>query len=335
MKLIISKEHFASINTQDVIKYSLKTPSGFNVVILNYGGIIWEINTPDKDGKFSNVVVNHGNFDPENPGYLGAITGRVAGRIKDASFTVNNHHYQLTPNDNNNLLHGGENALDKKIWAVHELVNGLELSYFSPDGENGFPGNVNFIIRYLINHDNELTIEAHAQSDCETPVNLTNHSYFNLNGQLENGPQQVLQLASQYYGLIDKEISFINRLEDVGNTPFDFRTPKAIGQDLHADHPQIGYGNGYDHPFVLDSNINYPIQLSDPASGRTLLVQTTEPAVVIYSANQFAIPGSAVCLETQRMPDAINLLQYRESVICSPEKPYYSKTIWQFGVLNQ
>lgn len=334
MNLTISKKSIATVNNQAVIQYTLQTPSEFSVAVLNYGGIIWEINTSDKNGTFNNVVVNHGKFDPENPGHLGAITGRVAGRIKNAAFNVNNQHYQLTPNNNDNLLHGGINALDKKIWAVRELANGLELSYFSPAGENGFPGNVKFTVSYLINQDNQLTIEAQASSDCETPINLTNHSYFNLNGQPENGPKQILQLASSHYGLIDGEVSFSNQLATVENTPFDFRTPKAIGQDLHADHPQIDYGHGYDHPFVLDndSHVVYPIQLSDPASGRTLIVQTTEPVVVIYSANHFAIPGSAVCLETQRMPDAINLLQYRESVICAPGKPYYSKTIWQFGV---
>lgn len=332
MNISIKKKQIATVDNQAVIQYTLQTPSGFSVSILNYGGIIWEINTADKNGAFTNVVVNHGEFDPENPGYLGAITGRVAGRIKNAVFTANNQHYQLTPNNNNNLLHGGVNALDKKIWAVSELTNGLELAYFSPSGECGFPGNVNLTVRYLINQDHQLTIEAQASSDCETPINLTNHSYFNLNGVLENGPQQVLQLASNYYGLIDNEVSFTNQLAAVDNTPFDFRTAKAVGQDLHANDTQIGYGNGYDHPFVLDKNAAVPIKLSDPLSGRFLEVMTTEPVVVIYSANHFTLPGSALCLETQRMPNAINLPQYRESVLCSPQKPYYSKTIWQFGV---
>lgn len=332
MNISIKKKQIATVANQAVIQYTLQTPSGFSVAILNYGGIIWEINTTDKNGAFSNVVVNHGEFDPENPGYLGAITGRVAGRIKNAAFTANNQHYQLTPNNNNNLLHGGVGALDKKIWDVRELANGIQLSYVSPAGECGFPGTVSLSISYLINQDNQLTIEAQASSDCETPINLTNHSYFNLNGVLENGPQQVLQLASNYYGLIDNEVSFTNQLAAVDNTPFDFRTAKAVGQDLHVNNPQIGYGNGYDHPFVLDKNAAVPIKLSDPLSGRFLEVMTTEPVVVIYSANHFTLPGSALCLETQRMPDAINLPQYRESVLCSPQKPYYSKTIWQFGV---
>ncbi|RTL00847.1 MAG: galactose mutarotase [Proteobacteria bacterium] len=334
MKLTISSELIAQHDNQDIMMYKLCTPSGFSVAILNYGGIIWEINTPDKNGVFTNVVLNHGKFDPANPDYYGAIIGRVAGRIKDARFKINNNFYQLTANHYANLLHGGGNGLDKRIWAVKVLPNGLELTYFSPDGDNGFPCNVNLTVRYLINEDMQLILEYAADSDGETVLNLTNHSYFNLTGELVNAPRQLLRLASSAYGLIDKEVSFTGEVNSVVNTPFDFNQAKPIGTDLHANHPQINYGKGYDHPFVLNHSQQYPIELTDLVSGRYLKIDTQEPVVVVYSGNYNSVPWSAVCLETQRMPNAINLAKYRDSVICSPNRPYVSRNVWQFGVLE-
>ena len=332
--LKITQEIIAQHDNQDIIAYTMKAENEFSVTILNYGGIIWEINAPDKDGKYVNAVVQHAKFDPQNPGHLGAITGRIAGRVSNAKFSLNETEYALTANNHEHTLHGGINALDKKIWCVRILENGLELSYFSPHLENGFPGNVNFTVRYLINHESQLTIEALATTDMDTPINLTNHSYFNLTGERGCGGRQQLKLNSDYYGEIDSKVAFQNKLALVENTPFDFRQAKAIDQDLHDKHEQIRFGNGYDHPFILNQSENWQIELSDPISKRSLKVMTSEPVVVIYSANHFETPGSAVCLETQRMPDAINLLKYRDSVLCNPHKPYYSKTVWQFGVIQ-
>jgi aldose 1-epimerase len=318
--ITISQQTIAKHLEQDIIKYTLQADNGFKVSILNYGGIIWEISTPDKDGNFANVVKQHPSFDPENPGHLGAITGRIAGRISNAQFQLEGKLYQFSANNNQHLLHGGKNALDKKIWSVKKLANGIELSYFSPDGENGFPGNVEFKVSYLITQDWQLTIQSEAHSDKTTPINLTNHSYFDLTATESDGGRQLLRLDSDYFGEIDANVAFTNHLSSVDGTPFDFRHAKAINQEIHANNPQLKNGNGYDHPFVLNHSSVDSIHLYDPVSERNLKVQTSEPVVVIYTANHFSVSGSAICLETQRIPDAINLEAYRESVLCAPEK---------------
>ena len=336
MAIQITQEIIASYQQQSITKYLLTdTCNNFSIAILNYGAIIYEINTPDKDGNIANIVINQEPFNPLNPDYLGALIGRVAGRISNAKFSLKNTLYQLDINtQDGHHLHGGLNALDKKVWQVSLLSDGLELSYLSPDGENGFPGSVNFTVSYRICKAYQLTIEVKAKPSQETILNLTNHSYFALNHK--DNFDQILQINSDYVAAINHETIPTGELFSVKNTPFDLRSGRNIYQNRKENHPQLqqNSNHGYDHPFILNSDNLWPIELSSQSSGRFLKISTSEPICVVYSANHFAMPGLAVALETQKMPNAINMPKYKNQLIYSPQNPYESTNIWQFGVTN-
>lgn len=332
VKMKINEKIIAHYEEQNVIEYILSDENGFSIGILNYGGIIWEIHTPDKHGNIASVVVQHPQFELENPGYMGAITGRIAGRIALGKFKLSGKEYELEQNRKGHNLHGGSGALDKKFWNVDKLTNGIELSYISPEGENGFPAQVEFKVTYLITAPFQLTITASGKPNCETIINLTNHSYFDLS--TKKSLTQKLKVASSYFAAIDDTQLATGELISIERTPFDFKQEQLISAVLGQKHAQLICGNGIDHPFILDKEQQWPIQLRDPESGRYLKIKTTEPTCVIYTANHFSKPGSAVCLETQRLPNAINFPEYQDQVIHSPEKPYLSQTVWQFGASN-
>lgn len=330
MSISIKQQIIAKHLDQDIIEYQLISANGFQVNFLNYGGIITGIYTPDSQGKLDNVVLSRTEFDPENPGHWGATTGRIAGRIAGAKFELEGQIYQLHDNKLGNNLHGGPGGIDKQIWQVTLLADGAELSHFSPDGTARFPANVSFKVRYQITQENRLTISYSATCDRTTIINLTNHSYFDLSAG-RNALGMELEVPAEQFGEIDATGCVTGKLSSVSGTPFDFRKRKTLGQDIFANHSQLELANqGYDHPFVLDNTL--PIRLSDPLSGRTLEITTNEPCCVVYSANFTTPKHIAVCLETQRMPNAINWSEFRESVIFSPDKPYHSQTHWQFGV---
>ncbi len=330
MSITIKQQVIAKHLEQDIIEYQLISANGFQVNFLNYGGIISGIYTPDSQGKLDNVVLSRSEFDPENPGHWGATTGRIAGRIAGAKFELEGQVYQLNDNKLGNNLHGGPGGVDKQIWQVTLLTDGAELSHFSPDGAAGFPANITFKVRYQITRDNRLTISYSATCDRTTIINLTNHSYFDLSAG-KNARGMELKIAAAHFAEIDATGCVTGKLCSVSETPFDFRQAKALDRDIYAKHPQLELANqGYDHPFVLDNT--QAIRLCDPLSGRTLEIITDEPCCVVYSANFTSPKHIAVCLETQKMPNAINWPEFRESVVFSPDKPYHSQTHWQFGV---
>ncbi|MEN9946679.1 MAG: hypothetical protein RLZZ293_1065 [Pseudomonadota bacterium] len=322
----------ATYQDNEVIHYSLTNlNSGFNVVIQNYGGIIVAINTPDRDGKFANVVVSSSEFDPSNSGHLGAITGRVAGRIRHGKFSLNNQQYQLELNNGTNHIHGGSKSLNKKFWQVNEIENGIELSYFSPDGEEGYPANLMIKIAYQIIDQFSLKLTSSTISDQETIVNLTNHSYFDLTAGGE-AMNMCLKIPADFYAPIDATGCVIGELATVENSVFDFRQSKPLIQDLTCNDQQLLLAGGYDHPFVLDTT--QTISLTDQQSGRVLMVTTDEPCCVVYTSNNLKPkPHRAVCLETQKMPNAINWPEFSKSVIHQANQEYISQTIWKFGVI--
>ena len=323
----------ASHEQQDIIEYQLIAANGFQVNLLNYGGIIRAIYTPDKNGKLANIVAYHEQFEPENDGHLGAITGRIAGRIAGGKFNLDGKDYQLALNNGVNNLHAGPNGLDKKIWLVSELNDGVELTYFSPAGECGFPANVEFKVRYRISAEYRLSIEYFASCDAPTLLNLTNHSYFDLSAGV-NSLGMELTVPAESFAEVDASGCVTGTISSVVNTPFDFRQAKPLGRDIHQAHTQLELANqGYDHPFILTPDL--PIKLVDPLSQRYLNVTTTENCCVVYSGNFRPIKHSSLCLETQKMPNAINWPEYRQQVIFNPTKPYFSQTEWQFGVLNE
>lgn len=330
MTIQIKKQIIANHLGNDIIEHTLTNSTGFTVKILNYGGIITEILAPDKDGNFANVVLNNQPFDPANIPHYGAIVGRIAGRIRNSKFELNGKVYSLAENRKSVTLHGGKIGLDKRIWTVTYLEDGIKLSYCSPDGEEGFPGNAQIEVSYIIDEDNQLTLHYHAISDQDTILNLTNHSYFDLTAG-DDAHRMTLKLPADYFGEIDNISCFTGNLLAVDNTPFDFRVAKPIKQDIAQDNQQLTIVNGgYDHPFVIDNS--QAIILHDPVSGRRMQVTTTEDCCVVYSANWLAKKHAAICLETQRMPDAINLANYCDSVILRTGKTYSGTTIWSFGV---
>jgi aldose 1-epimerase len=330
--------------------FTLTNAHGMEVRITTYGATIVSIKVPDRRGRFDDVVTGFDTLE----GYLtrsrffGAIAGRYANRIANARFTLDGRTYTLAANNGRNHLHGGRVGFDKVVWAGAPFERdggvGVVLTHLSPDGDEGYPGTLSVSVTYTLTPRDELVIEYEATTDRATPVNLTNHSYFNLAG---DGHGDILrhQLtidADRYTPTDDTQIP-TGRLEPVDGTPFDFRKPTAVGARIDADNDQIRFGKGYDHNFVLNgASPHHAARLMDPSSGRTLDVTTTEPGLQFYSGNN--LDGSAVgksghvygrrtslCLETQHFPDSPNHADF-PSTILRPGEQFRSRTVFTFGV---
>ena len=336
----ITHTPWGKIGNEEVIKYKLITDSGIAVEVLNYGCIITGIWTPDVDGKMDNVVLNYDHLEAyiTNPGYLGAVIGRHAGRISGAKFNLDGKTFSLAQNEGQNNLHGGMSGLDKKFWKVNILGNGLKLTYLSPDGEEGYPGNIRFEVYYRILEQDTLAITYKAYPDTTTIINLTNHSYFNLSGLKQSAINQELWIASSKYCPVDNNNVPNGDICHVEETAFDFRKSRIIGEKINSE--ELIATKGYDHPYPLSHAANPDIILRDNISRRQLNITTVEECVVLYSGNYLANPnlvnGShkcedymGVCFETQAIPDAISHEIFNTPVY-SEEQPYSSTTLWQF-----
>jgi aldose 1-epimerase len=342
----IKQTHITDFDNCEIIKYSLVADNGFQVDVLNYGGIITGVWTLDKNGNLDNVVLNYDNFSDyiTNIGYFGAIVGRHAGRIGGGKFSIDGTEYQLECNRLGNSLHGGKRGLDKRVWDVVLLSDGIKLSYLSPHMQEMFPGNIQFEVAYRIASNNSLSIEYTAIPDRKTLINLTNHTSFNLSGGNRLASTHQLYLNAEQFCTVDETGLFKGVTCSVKDTPFDFCIPKIIDRDINQDHPQLKIvSGGYDHPFILSKNDNCAAKLVDLTSGRNLTVFTTESALVFYSGN-FLTPGGAInhghfatkhlgiCLETQNIPNAINVKGITNQSLYTKEQPYSSKTTWVFGL---
>ncbi|MFB5166307.1 aldose epimerase family protein [Parageobacillus toebii] len=350
MKVI--QEKWAEIDQQPVISFTMINDHGMEVTCINYGCIITKIVTPDKDGNYENVVLGFDQFDPyvTNSPYFGAVIGRVAGRIQNACFELDGKTYTLCKNENNNHLHGGVKGFHRVLWnavAVEkEEEVGVQFSYTSPDGEEGYPGTVQVQVTYMLNNQNELVISYNAHSDKSTLLNLTNHTYFNLSGNIKRDIlNHELKIKSDQFLELNEELIPTGVFLDVANTPFDLREGKKLKDGITANHPQIELvGQGYDHPFLLNVHHDKEIVLQDPESGRTLTVETDEVGVVVYTGNQlqegmdiYGVPSRkylGICLETQGLPDAIHHPHFPSWVLQSGEK-YSSVTKYRFGVITK
>lgn len=343
MKVI--QKRFGEINGQPVFSFTMINDHGVETTAINYGCVITKVLAPDKNGRLENIVLGYDTLDEyiHDPYFLGAIIGRVAGRIRGASFKLDSKSYILASNENLNHLHGGIKGFDKVIWDSEVLENGVRFSYMSPDGEEGYPGNLNIEVTYTLNDKNELSIQYRASSDQKTILAPTNHSYFNLSG---NGKRDVLNhiltMKSDQFLELDHEFLPTGRLQSVENTAFDFTAGRVIKTGVMSEHPQnILVGKGYDHPFRLHTNHDNEILLKDPESGRTLMIETDEPAVVVYSGNSLKQEGSfqgvpsrkylGICLETQALPDAIHHSHF-PSMILEEDKLFSSVTTYKFGI---
>ena len=332
--------------------YTLTNKNKLQARIADYAGVVVSLNAPDRNGRMADVVLGFDTL-PEylaNPTqYFGAIIGRYGNRIGAARFTLNGVEYKLPKNNGENSLHGGGDGFFKRVWKPRVLPDGgLELSYLSKDGEEGYPGNLSVTVTYRLTDANELKIDYAATTDKDTVVNLTNHSYFNLKGA---GSGDILghnlMLNAERFTPVDKGLIPTGDLLGVAGTPFDFRKLTAIGARIEQNDEQLKIGAGYDHNWVLNKSGNaltLAARVEEPSSGRTLEVYTSEPGIQFYSGNFLdgSVKGkggkvyghrSAFCLETQHFPDSPNRPAFPSTVL-KPGQRYQSATVYRFGTVG-
>ncbi|MEO7967001.1 MAG: aldose epimerase family protein [Gemmatimonadaceae bacterium] len=346
---------------QTVHLHTLTSASGMQVSFLTLGGIIVSIRVPDRDGRMDDVVLGRDSLaeyqDPRTP-YFGAIVGRYANRIANACFVVDGAKYHLAANVAPNALHGGIRGLDKVVWRAEEAAdeatngaNAVTLRYTSPEGEEGYPGMAHFAVTYALSDDGTLSIDYRATVDCATPINLTQHSYFNLGGQASGDAlDHALTLFASHFTPVDDALIPTGEMALVDGTPFDFRREETIGRRVGAAHPQLAIGGGYDHNFIIDragdslGSLARAARVVERRSGRTLDIATTEPGVQLYIANTFDgtlrgkggqryVRHAGFCLETQHFPDSPNRPEF-PSTIVRPGTPFHSRTTFTFGVIR-
>ncbi|NGN67428.1 galactose mutarotase [Streptomyces sp. A7024] len=331
------------------------TAGGTRVRVLTYGGIVQSVEVPDRRGELANVVLGLATLDDytEHTGpYFGALVGRYANRIRGGAFELDGRTYRLARNNEPNCLHGGELGFDKRVWAAAAGATGdggvtLTLTRTSPDGEEGFPGNLAVTATYTVTATGALRLDYAATTDAPTVVSLTNHSYWNLDGEgMGSAEAHEVRIDAARYTVNDATSCPTGEFAEVAGTPLDFRTPKPVGRDLREGHPQLLIGQGYDQNYALDkgrtATAEPAAELHSPASGRVLTVATTEPGLQLYTANfilpeftgtsgRMYRPGDGVALETQHFPDSPNQ-QHFPSVVLRPGESYASTTEYAFGV---
>ena len=343
-KNAITEKPFGNFDGKPVTEYSLTNSSGMQVSIINYGGTVTKILTPDKDGKFADVILGYESLDgylqKGNP-YFGCLVGRYANRIANGRFTLDGKQYTLAGNDHGNSLHGGNKGYDKVYWTIEKQPgdSSLKLTYLSKDGEEGYPGNLDVEVIYALTSANELKIDYKATTDKVTVVNLTNHCYFNLSaGKDPTILNHQLKLNAATYTPVDDQLIPTGKIADVKGTPMDFTSPKVIGKEIDS------VKGGYDHNWILPgTGLKNAGSLYDAGSGRYMEIFTTEPAIQFYSGNfldgtltntkggQKYILHGALCLETQHFPDSPNQTSFPTTVL-KPGEMYTHSSIYKFSV---
>jgi len=341
--------------------YTLTNIHGMEARIMTYGAVVVSLKTPDRSGRLDDVVLGFDNFEDylTRSRFFGAVAGRYANRIGNARFSLDGTTYELAANNGKNHLHGGRRGFDKVVWKGEPIDRGgdvgVALTYVSADGEEGYPGTLNVAVTYTLTARDELIVDYRATTDKATPINLTNHSYFNLAGEGRGDIlRHLLTIEADRYTPTDDTQIPTGEIAPVAATPFDFRKPTPIGARIDADHEQIRRGKGYDHNFVLNGGAKasaergstptpyHAARVVDPSSGRAMDVLTTEPGVQLYTGNN--LDGSAVgksghaygkrsalCLETQHFPDSPNHPNF-PSTILRPGTTFASRTVFAFSV---
>ncbi len=344
----ITKERWGEAQGKEIFKYTIENASGASVQLGSVGAAVVAVNVPDRDGKLADVVIGY----PKAESYFadgpcaGKCPGRYANRIALGKFSLGGKEYTLPVNNGPNHLHGGPEGFQNRVWDSRIEGDGVEFMYFSEDGEMGYPGNLKVVARYEWSEDNELRLTFTAQTDAETVVNLTNHSYFNLDGEGSGTVlNHVLRLnASEWLPTSDSLIP-LGDSEPVAGTPMDFLNPKPIGRDIKADFQALKYGKGYDNCWVIDGHMKGQLseaaELRSPVSGRVLKVFTTQPGVQIYTGNWLnGCPEGknghvyhdydAVAIECQHYPDCPNHPDYPSTVL-RPGETFEQAIIWAFS----
>jgi aldose 1-epimerase len=347
----VQKQSFGTREGRPINLYTLTNSHGIEVRAMNYGGIILSIRVPDRKGQFADIVLGHENLEGyiPNPPFLGAVVGRYANRIANGTFTLDGKTYTLPKNDGPNTLHGGvTRTFDKVVWEDAPLKGdkpGVTFTYLSKDGEEGFPGNLTAKVTYTLTDDNELVIDYEATTDKASPINLSQHSYFNLAGEGSGDILNTeLMLNADRFTPVDKNLIPTGELRPVKGTPFDFTTPTKIGARIDDNYEQLVLGKGYDHNFIINrkgSGLELAARAYEPGSGRILEVFTTQPGVQFYTGNFLdgTVTGkhghvykrrNAFCLETQHFPDSPNHPDFPSTTL-KPVQTFHEKAVFKFS----
>jgi aldose 1-epimerase len=350
-KATLKKEDFGKTKEgQNVELYTLTNANGVEARITNYGGIIVSLKTPDRNGKLDDIVLGFDNLDEYLKGhpFFGAIAGRYGNRIGKGRFTLNGVEYKLATNNGENHLHGGIKGFDKAVWKARQVPAkdgvAVELTHFSKDGDEGYPGNLSVKVVYTLTDKNELKIDFSATTDKDTVINLTNHSYFNLAGQ---GSGDILNhqvtINADCFTPVDAGMIPTGELRSVKGTPFDFTKPAAVGARVEQDDEQLKFGRGYDHNFVLNGQagtLRQAVKVFEPTTGRVMEVWTTEPGVQFYIGNflgeRVGKAGKVYnrrygfCFETQHFPDSPNKPNFPSTLLKKGGR-YQTTTVFKFS----
>jgi aldose 1-epimerase len=349
----VSKRVFGELkNGQKVHEFRMINENRVEVSVLDYGATIREIIVPDRAGKMDNISLGFNSveeYESQSP-YFGCIAGRYANRIAKGKFTLDGQDYQLATNNGPNHLHGGNKGFDKRLWAAQPIEAGLgiRLTYRSVDGEEGYPGTLFTTVTYELSEDNQLSVKMEAVCDQPTVVNLTNHTYFNLAGEGHPSILEHLLLLPGSAFLATDKTNIPASIQSVAGTPFDFRHATVIGSRINSPHPQLGYGKGYDHTWVVPQGkdgVGHAATLSDPQSGRVLKLLTDQPGVQFYTGNYLdgSLTGtgghpyplrSGLCLEPQLFPDSPNHQNEKgwKSCVLRPGETYRHHSVYHFSV---
>lgn len=349
--MFITSKQYGKIDGTDIQEYTITNSSGLSISAIPVGATITKIVMPDKYGNLENITLNVENLDDfiTHRPFYGATIGRVAGRITKGHFFLDGQSHQLSVNEGDNLLHGGPEGFDTKIWhletEVTEREGRLIFTYTSPEGENNFPGNLWVKVMYTLTEENEWVVDYEAETDASTLFNPTNHVYFNLTGNMkESILDHELYLKSEFYASLGEENLPSGKLEGVEGTPFDFTIPKVVKEAVLSDHPHIKATNGLDHPFLLNQKSG-EVQgvLFDPKTGREVTLYTDCNSVVVFThngeVNDYTIDGepakqyAGITLETQTLPDAVNQTGFG-NIILRPGETFASQTTYKFSVKN-
>jgi aldose 1-epimerase len=348
-KTKVTSQPFGKLPDGSPVEIYALSDGAYEARIATYGGVLVSMKTPDRNGKSGDVVLGFddvdgyvANFNGPANAFFGAIIGRYANRIAHGSFTLDGQKYSTPKNNGENTLHGGTHGLNNVIWKAKQVANGVELTYLSKDGDAGFPGNLTTTVVYTL-VKGDLRMEYSATTDKATVLNLTNHAYFNLEGQGDVLKYELILHASRFTP-VDAGLIPTGELKAVESTPFDFRKANAVGARINADDPQIHLGRGYDHNWVLDSNngkLAEAAEVYDPSSGRVLKVLTDQPGIQLYTGNFLdgSVKGkngkpyevrTALCLETQHFPDSPNHPDFPTTEL-KPGKLYHTVTVYRFS----
>lgn len=336
----------------EVTLYTLRNAQGMEIAVMNYGAILTSVKVPDSKGQMADIALGFDSLEGYlgTQPYMGATVGRYANRISKGRFTLNGEQYTLAVNNGANALHGGLKGFDKKIWSAKSVRSddgpALEMTYVSPDGEEGYPGALTATVTYSLSNDNEVRIHYKATTDADTVLNLTNHSYFNLAGAGKGTIlDHMVAINADRFTPVDSGLIPTGELKSVEGTPFDFRTPTAIGARIdETGDEQIKLGGGYDHNFVLNDgagNLRFAARAKEPVSGRIMEVFTDQPGLQFYTGN--FLDGSVTgkggiqyekrfgfCMETQHFPDSPNKPEF-PSVLLKPGETFETTTVYKFS----